>query len=93
MFRDRDIETPSDRKGKGSVVAGGQLTDGSGEVAVEAVHASEECLAEGLVVGAVGDAQTNASHTVEEAEPSIEARNVTGGAAPGLDNGRPRPVS
>jgi len=86
VFRDGDVETPADRKGKGSVVAGGQLTDRSGEIAVEAVHASKERLAEGLVVGMVGDARTNPSHTVEEAEPSIEARDVAGGVAAGLDD-------
>ena len=51
------------------------------------MHASEECLTEGLVVGVVDDAKTNASHTVEEAEPGVEARDGTGGVAPHLDDG------
>jgi hypothetical protein len=87
VFGDRDVEPSSDGESEGGVVAGGQLAGWGGEVAVETVYSSKERLAEGLVVGVIGDAHTKSTHAIEEAESGVEARDVAGGVAPGLDDG------
>jgi hypothetical protein len=92
VFGNVDVKAAADGEGERGVVAGRQLANRCREVAVEAVHASEESLAEGLEAGMVGDAHPDASHAVEEAQASVEVGDVAGGVPSHLgDSGEVMP--
>ena len=87
VFGDGDVEASSDGSSIGCVVGGGKLAYGGGKVAVKAMHAAEESLSERFEACVIGNAHTDASHTIQEAETDIEARYVVGGVASCLDDG------
>jgi hypothetical protein len=78
VFGDGDVDATADGEGEGCVVGGWKLAHRCGEVAVEAVDASEQRLTKGLEVGVVGEAHSQASHAVEEAQAGVEVGDVAG---------------
>jgi hypothetical protein len=68
MFGYSQVQTAADGHGKRCVVAGRELADRRGEIAIESMRTAEESLPEGLRQAVRRNAQTDASHAADNAE-------------------------